>query len=113
MFAMVCKHCGVVKISRHYRVAMGLCRVGPCLPVDKLYDLINNLHDPTNDLLYNTGNRLDSIDILHNISDNLCDPTDTLPGLIDNIHDPYPLSTDNLSDPVVIRSEVEFLFQIF
>ena len=30
MSAMVCKCCGVVKKSRHYGVAMGLCRVGPC-----------------------------------------------------------------------------------
>ena len=27
---MVCKSCQVVKISRHYGVAMGVCRIGPC-----------------------------------------------------------------------------------
>ena len=30
MSAMVCKGCGLAKISRYYGVAMGLCRVGPC-----------------------------------------------------------------------------------
>ena len=31
MSAMVCTICEVVNISRHYGVAMGLCRVGYCL----------------------------------------------------------------------------------
>ena len=31
MSAIVCKRCGAVKISRHYRVAMGLYCVGPSL----------------------------------------------------------------------------------
>ena len=30
MSATVCKHCGVVEISRHYWVAMGLCCVSRC-----------------------------------------------------------------------------------
>ena len=34
MSAIVCKHCGIVKISRHYSVgALGLCSVCPCFPV--------------------------------------------------------------------------------
>ena len=31
MTATVCKCCGVVKISRHFRVAVGLCCDGSCL----------------------------------------------------------------------------------
>ena len=30
MSAVVCKYCGELKISRHHRVASGMCRVGPC-----------------------------------------------------------------------------------
>ena len=35
--AMVCKRCGVVKLSRHYMVAMDLCHVG----ISSLFHLKN------------------------------------------------------------------------
>ena len=48
MSAMVCKRCGVVNISRHYGVAMGLCRVSPCLVEtfcnQRTYKLVQEKH---------------------------------------------------------------------
>ena len=40
---MVCKRSGLVNISRHYWVAMDLCRVGPCLNMDLTNDVLNDL----------------------------------------------------------------------
>ena len=33
MSTMVCKYHGLVQISRHYKVVMDLCPLGPCFPL--------------------------------------------------------------------------------
>ena len=42
MSAMVCKRCGVVKISRHYGVAMDLRHIGSCFSfvADNFFDAL-------------------------------------------------------------------------
>ena len=65
--AIVCNHWGIVKISRHYSVAMGRCRVSPCffLPFFlQLFRWTGNLR--------NTPNELTNMPKLVNFK-NLCD----------------------------------------